>query len=369
MSKPVSLIELFYDLVFVYMLSQATELIRELEKGAVPITSLGVFIFIVIVFINSWMIQTIFTNRYGQSSWTDIAFFFVDMMIVLYMSNSFSTDLNANLQPFYFAAGLLSLTLFMQYMIIDLQTKTVQDRQIAQAFGTILGIRTVTFFTAGTLPRFEGLLVALIGIGISWIAPSLTGKYTRQHPVIFSHLLERLTELTIVVFGETIVGIAGYFTKASFSITSVFIFLIVASLFFAYITEFDHLIDEKRQGETGNLLIYLHYPIIFGISMMTVALRFVAEPDVNHLFAVSFLYTGFALMYFGLWVARTYNQPRYRQRDHLFVLISGIIAVAYFASLKVQQFSVIILISALATMICCIGMVSQIYRYQNLDVG
>lgn len=55
LSKRVSLIELFYDLVFVYMVSQATGLIHHLHHGVVSLTTLG----IVIVFINSWMVQMV----------------------------------------------------------------------------------------------------------------------------------------------------------------------------------------------------------------------------------------------------------------------------------------------------------------------
>ncbi len=62
-SKPVSMIELFYDLVFVYMISKATGLIHHLHHGVVEPFSLIVFAFVVIVFINSWMVQSVFVNR------------------------------------------------------------------------------------------------------------------------------------------------------------------------------------------------------------------------------------------------------------------------------------------------------------------
>ena len=107
LSKRVSLIELFYDLVFVYMVSQATGLIHQLHHGVVSLTTLGIFFLVVIVFINSWMVQMVFTNRYGKSSWTNIIFSFVDMAIVLYMSNAFTATFDRKLATFFIAAGLL----------------------------------------------------------------------------------------------------------------------------------------------------------------------------------------------------------------------------------------------------------------------
>ena len=134
LSKRVSLIELFYDLVFVYMVSQATGLIHHLHHGVVSLTTLG----IVIVFINSWMVQMVFTNRYGKSSWTNIIFSFVDMAIVLYMSNAFTVTFDRKLATFFLAAGLLSLTLCLQYLITYFQAEKEVDKKITVAFTGIL---------------------------------------------------------------------------------------------------------------------------------------------------------------------------------------------------------------------------------------
>lgn len=133
-SKRVSLIELFYDLVFVYMISRATELLHHLHNGMISPTALIIFIFVVIVFINSWMVQTVFTNRYGESSWTNILFSFVDMAIILYMSNTFSATIDYNLQPFFIAASLLSATLALQYALVYIKTDNQNDKNIARIF-------------------------------------------------------------------------------------------------------------------------------------------------------------------------------------------------------------------------------------------
>lgn len=356
------MIELFYDLVFVYMISKATGLIHHLHHGVVEPFSLIVFAFVVIVFINSWMVQSVFVNRYGESSWTDIGFSFINMVIVLYMSNTFSAELNANLRPFFLAAGLLSLTLCLQYLIVYWRTKVKDDRKIARVFAGILGVRTVALLGAAWLPLTVGIIVAVIGVGVSWVAPGFTGRYTHKHPIIFSHLLERLTELSIVMFGETIVGIANYFTRTSFSVISILIFVIVASLFFAYITQFDHFIDEQRQGETGNLLIYLHYLIIFGISMITVALKFVAEPEADATFAISFLYVGIGLFYLGLWVARHYNLVQFRQSSRFYWWVLVVMIAGYLLCVMLNRFTVTVSVTAVVSVIACGILVSQVYR-------
>ena len=127
-TKRVSLIELFYDLVFVYMVSRATEMIHHLHHGIVGLPVLGIFAIVVIVFINSWMVQMVFTNRYGKLSGTNVIFSFVDMAILLYMSNSFSATFDWHLATFFMAAGLLSLTLCIQYVLVYFQSEKKIDK-------------------------------------------------------------------------------------------------------------------------------------------------------------------------------------------------------------------------------------------------
>ncbi|KRM23422.1 low temperature requirement protein A [Latilactobacillus graminis] len=304
LTKRVSLIELFYDLVFVYMISRAITLIHHLHHGIISPINLAIFVLVMVVFINSWMVQMVFTNRYGESSWTNTTFSFIDMAIILYMSNAF----DHRLVTFFIAAGLLSLTLCLQYIIVYFQSTKKIDRQISKSFAIILGLRTITLLIGGILGNFTGTIIALTGIIIGWILPAFTGKYTRRHPIIFAHLLERLTALIILMFGETIVGIADYFTQDNFTIYSLLIFISVVSLFFTYIVEFDHMIDESQNKQTGNLIIYLHYFILFGISFFTVALKFISEETAQPFFAITCLYGGVVLFYIGLSIANQYNQ-------------------------------------------------------------
>lgn len=207
LTKRVTMIELFYDLVFAYMISQATGLIHHLDHGMVSPVSFLIFAVIVVVFINSWMVQSVFTNRFGASSWTDIIFYFIDMMILLYMSNSFDETSSKKMTTFFLAASLLSFTLLLQYLIVYFKADNQVDKDIAKVFSGILLFRTLVLLVGGLSNTSWVRLIAFIGIIISWILPSFTGRYTKKHPIIFSHLLERLTLLIIITFGKTLLAL------------------------------------------------------------------------------------------------------------------------------------------------------------------
>ena len=65
LTKRVSMIELFYDLVFAYMISQATSLIHHLQHGTISPVSFLIFAVIVIGWFNPFLL-TAMDHRVGQ---------------------------------------------------------------------------------------------------------------------------------------------------------------------------------------------------------------------------------------------------------------------------------------------------------------
>lgn len=102
----------------------------------------------------------------------------------------------------------------------------------------------------------------------------------------------------------------------------------MAGLFLAYVLQFDWLINEDQKDDTGNLLIYLHYFIILGISLLTVSLKFIHETEANSIFAVSCLYCGILLIYFGLLLASRYNKTIYQVKKRtIFIFVYNNIGI------------------------------------------
>ncbi|MET3557457.1 low temperature requirement protein LtrA [Streptococcus rupicaprae] len=131
-------------------------------------------------------------------------------------------------------------------------------------------------------------------------------------PMNFPHLVERLSLLVIITFGEMIIGVADYFRPDRLSVLSVLIFLIVVSLFMTYIVEIDHLIDPYTSNPNENHLIYWHYPIIFGLSFVTVAIGFLGNAEAHNGFAVALFYLGVFLILSGIYQFKSMNKPTHR---------------------------------------------------------
>ena len=349
--KKVELTELFYDLVFVYAIAQATGLIHHIPEGSTFWQQFIIFSVVMVVFINTWMVETVFTNRFGRNSISNIMFFMVDMAILLFMSNNFVGRLQNWFQPFAIATALLSATLVLQYLAVHYRATSEVDKAISKLFIYILSLRTVMLLAGAFLPFKTGVIVALVGVIASWILPGIFTPRMRNKPINFPHLLERVNALVIISFGEAIVDIAHYFDLKALNLYSILIFIIICALFMSYITQFDHFIEENRVNETGNRLIYLHYPILFGISLITVSLNFIEEAEMSKAFSVGVLYAGIILFYAGLYLADYYNKSTIIKRPYVRICFGVSTLLALVVSLFAPTFEIIVLATFAATVL------------------
>ncbi|MGT2925900.1 low temperature requirement protein A [Streptococcus cuniculipharyngis] len=306
--KKVEFTELFYDLVFVYALSKITNLIHHLEGGVISPINLLTFLLAMFILLNTWMLQTVFTNRYGRNSKQDMVIMFVEMGLLLLVANSVTTDWQGVRFPFTLMVVFLSLTLLTQYFI-QYRQGDAKDKLAIKGYLWGLGLRCLLVFTSLFFPYQIGLVFYFLGLVVGIVAPIFFQRDMANVAINFPHLVERLSLLVIVAIGEMIVsGVAPVFTLDNFSLASVLNFLIVVLIFLYYFGEMDHAVDESKET-LGIRMIYLHYPIMIGISLMTVSLSFLtAAEEVNPYFLLALLYTGLAAFFGGTLALYPYNK-------------------------------------------------------------
>lgn len=306
--KRVEFSELFYDLVFVFAISKATTLIDYLHNGILTWNSFLDFFMAVLVLTDSWMIQTVYTNRYGKNSLFNIVIMFIKMGLLLFIANMMGPDWQQYFNYLCWAIGTLTLTLFFQYLV-EFFRKSTDDvnRESIKDFLWITGLGSLGVYLAALLPIYVGVYTLFASILLTFIMPIILLSKDEHYQVNFPHLIERLSLLVIITFGEMIMELTDFFTIENFSIYSVLYFIITLSLFLFYFGQFDHAIDENSDKK-GLFLVYSHYPIFIGLIMMTVSMSFLLNPEVNHLFATSFYYIGFGLFQAAVLANGPYNK-------------------------------------------------------------
>ena len=331
--KRVEFSELFYDLVFVFAISKATALIHPLHSGVVAWDSLLDFFISVMVIINSWMIQTIYTNRYGTNSLFNMVIMFTNMGLMLFMSNLIGYNWQ---QWFYYtcwAVGTLTLTLFFQYLVEFFRKSTNNtDRESIKGFLWLTGLGSLGVYLAALFPIYVGVYIFIASILLTFIVPIFLMTKDEHFQVNLPHLIERVSLLVIITFGEMVIGLVNFFTVENFSIYSVLNFVIMLSLFLFYFGEFDHAIDQGS-NQKGVFIIYSHYPIFIGLMLMTVSMGYLLNPEANLLVAISFFYIGIGLFQAAVLANGPYNKHYLRYSKSYYCVQATLYLVALILSL------------------------------------
>ena len=361
--KRVEFSELFYDLVFVFAISKATALIHPLHDGVVAWDSLLDFFISVMVIINSWMIQTIYTNRYGTNSLFNMVIMFTNMGLMLFISNMIGYNWQ---QWFYYtcwAVGTLTLTLFFQYLVEFFRESTDNtDRESIKGFLWLTGLQSLGVYLAALFPIYVGVYIFIASILLTFIVPIFLMTKDEHFQVNLPHLIERVSLLVIITFGEMVIGLVNFFTVENFSIYSVLNFVIMLSLFLFYFGEFDHAIDEGS-NQKGVFIIYSHYPIFIGLMLMTVSMGYLLNPEANLLVAISFFYIGIGLFQAAVLANGPYNKHYLRYSKSYYCVQATLYLAALILSLIFASNPIIVV--SITTILALAIAIHSIYFYMT----
>ena len=343
--KRVEFSELFYDLVFVFAISKVTTLIHHLHNGILTWNSFLDFFIATLCLIDSWMIQTDYTNRYGKNSLFNIVIMFIKMGILLFIANMIGPDWQQYFHYLCWAIGTLTLTLFFQYLVEFFRESTDNtDRESIKGFLWLTGLGSLGVYLAALFPIYVGVYIFIASILLTFIVPIFLITKDEHFQVNLPHLIERVSLLVIITFGEMVVGLASFFTVENFSIYSVLNFVIMLSLFLFYFGEFDHAIDEGS-SQKGLFVIYSHYPIFIGLMLMTVSMGYLLNPEANLLVAISFFYIGIGLFQAAVLANGPYNKnylryPRSYYCAQATLYLAALILSLLFASNPITVLSI-----------------------------
>ena len=361
--KRVEFSELFYDLVFVFAISKVTTLIDHLHNGILTWNSFFDFFIAVLVLTDSWMIQTVYTNRYGKNSLFNMVIMFINMGLLLFIANMMGPDWQQYFHYVCWAIGTLTLTLFFQYLVEFFKKSTDNvHRESIKGFLWITGLRSLEIYLAALLPIYIGVYILYASILLTFITPITSISKDDHFQIVLPHLIERISLLVIITFGEMIMGLVNFFTIENFSIYSVLYFIIMLSLFLFYFVQFDHAIDEES-NQKGLFLIYSHYPIFIGLLMMTVSMSFLLNPETNLLFATSFFYIGIGLFQAAVLANGPYNKHYLRYSKSYYCVQATLYLAALILSLIFASNPIIVV--SITTILALAIAIHFIYFYMT----
>ena len=274
LQKPVEIIELFYDLIFVFCISRLTELLEPMTESFTDFSLLPMYFLTFLALLQIWIFTMFLMNRYGCRHVMDYICIFVNMFFIYIMADGISSDWESSFTRFSIAWALILVNLAVQFAYRfkahDYTDDTDKDI-IRRYVEVLLGIAVLVLMC---IPIFRATGHALIILPIAFGGMLSLGSnrlYSRR-AIDFGHLTERVSLLVVITFGEMVVGIAQYFHSSSDLYYAVCVFLIVAGLFLIYLFDFYNFLDRSKDTN-GLLYIMMNLPLIFSLNNFTVALK------------------------------------------------------------------------------------------------
>lgn len=266
--KEVSMAELFFDLVFVYVLSTINITVEHISTSLVDLESLGKNFMLFLVFFSIWIYHTLLVNRFFEQKWYQYVFLFIDMFLILYLSKAINGDFQETFVAFASTTTVIFISIIIQYVLSYKFVDHSINARFLKVYVTGL-VLTVMFSVVGLLlPKGINFWVYFIGIVISATFPAFFANASKENPVIFKHLTERLSLFMILLFGEGIVQIVNNMELSQFKALDVVYFLMVISLFVIYTFHYKGSLDQEKDEATGFLTMFLHLFIIYSANFI-----------------------------------------------------------------------------------------------------
>jgi len=336
--KPVELIELFYDLIFVYAISQLTALINEPVGGIIPPFNFFVYLISCFVILQAWLYFTNYVNRYGQWRWYEYLIVCLNMIAVFFMTDTISIDWHSMHFPFNVSMLVILLTIVFLYAI-----QAYKEKSLKGAAGNSITILSIvctiyviaifcSIFSYGDYVIWLNVLAVLTGAFLPFI---IRGNFSKNI-INFPHLVERFELLTIITFGEVIVGLTHFFDVTHIDFIPILVFLIILTMFGSYVIQIHRLMEHMRV-ERALRLMFSHYFIIISINLVTVAFELIHSGEVNALFASGLMIVSLVIFYISIMVNKEYYMQNIKltKKDILLMVITfilGIVIILIFIS-------------------------------------
>lgn len=311
--KPVAQIELFLDLIYVYAISRLTLLVEEPVGGVIPPAGLARYLVVCLVILQAWLYLTNYVNRYGQWRWWEYLLTCVNMIGAVYVANTISASWDEMTLAFNLAMLVMLACVWAMYLVQVLLAE--QDTGAAKNSLQILSVDCVLYLAAAVASA-AGAHEAVIWLDVAAVLvgaflPFLLRGHFDPAIISFPHLAERFELLTIVTFGEGVVGMTGYFDVTRLSALPVLVFALLLGLFGCYMVQLHDLCDHHRVARALRLM-FTHYGVVVSVNLLTVGLHFLENPEADATFTAGLMVVALALFFVSILADSAYYRDGVR---------------------------------------------------------
>ena len=324
-------LELFFDLVFVSSIGVVTHTLAHTHDNHLVAQQVWLFPLQFIVIWWIWIVHTLFSNRFNDDSRIERVFSLAIMFLMIIMSAFFGDDLFRDYPAFVCFYALVKLILV--FLFFRASAQGIHSARFAGKSGLIVligtGISAVSILMA---PPFReivlvcGIMAEMLGIYIL-----STRILEKPKPVHREHLVERVGLLSIILLGESIIGLTGTLRDVNWDILSIVAavtgFVMIGLIWWIYYDSF-HIMERISSMTNGFPMLYSHLFLAIGFVILANVIRHAVLNDLNmdefRLLAI----TGMCFFYIGKQTVYVIFLPPFRKIITINTLVCISITVA-----------------------------------------
>ena len=289
-------LELFYDLVFVVTISQLSHYLLH----DVSLSNFFGFLFLFIPVWWSWIGTTFFATRFYSDDLGHRLLLLLQMGGAGAMAVNISGAFNNNFSGFALSYAFMRLILVIEYVRVFRAIKSSESANpLVKRYIIGFSIAAIIWLISAFVPLTEiRFALWIIGLIIDFATPISTSKLTSKFAPHISHLPERMGLFTLIVLGESIVGIVNGMTEQIWDVYSVIEaslgLCISFSLWWLYFDSTGRLpiqiLREKGRISLYLIWLYTHFPLVVAITAVGVGIRRLVSSEQHSVLANSDLW-------------------------------------------------------------------------------
>jgi low temperature requirement protein LtrA len=269
--RRVSFLELFYDLVYVAVISQAAHHLAE----HVSVRGLTEFAVVFALIWIAWTNGSLYLELHGREDGRTRSIVFVQMGILVLLA-VFTADAADGGGP-AFAVAYATFQAVQTWLWSTVWRQDRQDRPefvaVTRGYATGIGISVAVMLASALLPTGSRLLV-WAGLAIAWIVGILLAARSPRaglHPAITptDSLVERFGLFTIIVLGEVVFGVVDGLSSAERDAMTITTGMLALWMGFGFWWIYFDLVGRRLPRDDGGALaswVLSHLPITGSIA-------------------------------------------------------------------------------------------------------
>lgn len=294
-------LELFFDLVFVVVVSKVTHLLAHTHHGHLEDGIWWKFPLMLLPIWWIWMIHTLWANLYDRDHQPHRATTLLLMLQMVVLSTVLTTDWG-KVYPLFNACYFgLRITVAALYFLGSQGHGELDS--FARRRGTGMVIAALVSLSSFLFPEPWRYGVFYLGIAIDMLLPILQRGRNRGPGVHGEHLVERMGLLIIILMGESIISLSAGLGKVEWTAPTITAGLtgavLIGAAWWIYFDSYNRL--EENEGEPcgGLVLAYPHFFTCLGLSVIANVIYHAIYSDLDrHSYQVMAI-AGMAVFYLG----------------------------------------------------------------------